>query len=86
MACASTRDTARITASSNIPPPFVINPALDRAAIAAAFASNGRGQTRGVLTPGSAVATARLLATKTPWGTPWKAGSGGPHKLRPRSY
>ncbi|WP_372916650.1 2OG-Fe(II) oxygenase family protein [Sandarakinorhabdus sp.] len=67
---------------SDIPPLFVINPALDRAAIAAAFAAGGRVQIRDVLTPESAAAIAKLLATETPWGISWQAGSDGPHKLR----
>jgi SM-20-related protein len=63
-------------------PLFVINPALDRSALAAAFAADGRSQIRDVLTPESAMAIARLLANETPWGISWQAGSDGPHKLR----
>lgn len=60
---------------SDIPPLFVINPALDRAALAAAFAADGRVQIRDVLTMESALAVAKLLASETPWGISWQAGS-----------
>ncbi|WP_353217319.1 2OG-Fe(II) oxygenase family protein [Sandarakinorhabdus sp.] len=63
-------------------PLFVINPALDRASLAAAFAADGRVQIRDVLTEESAAAIADLLANHTPWGISWQAGSDGPHKLR----
>ena len=63
-------------------PLFVLNPALDRAALAAAFAADGRVQIRDVLTPESALAVADLLANHTPWGISWQAGTDGPHKLR----
>ena len=63
-------------------PLFILNPALDRAALAAAFAADGRVQIRDVLTPESALAVADLLANHTPWGISWQAGADGPHKLR----
>lgn len=46
---------------------FAINPALDRAALAHAFARDGRVQVRDVLTPDTADEVASILA-RTPWG------------------
>lgn len=63
-------------------PLLVVNPALDRGALAAAFATDGRVQIRDVLTQESALAVADLLVNQTPWGISWAAGSDGPHKLR----
>lgn len=63
-------------------PLFVLNPKLDRRALAAAFAADGLLQIRDVLTPASAAAVAALLAERTPWGVSWQAGTDGPHKLR----
>lgn len=66
----------------SLPPLLVVNPDLDRAVLAAAFATDGRVQIRDVLTPRSALAVADLLVNQTPWGISWQAGSDGPHKLR----
>ncbi|WCT72438.1 2OG-Fe(II) oxygenase family protein [Sphingomonas naphthae] len=59
-----------------------INPALDRAALAAQFGRDGRIQIRDVLTEGSARALHEVLLRGTPWGLAWKAGADGPHGLR----
>ncbi|WP_310476572.1 2OG-Fe(II) oxygenase family protein [Sandarakinorhabdus sp.] len=63
-------------------PLLVLNPALDRAALAAEFARDGRVQIRDVLTAESAAAVLELLSQQTPWGLSWQAGTDGPHKLR----
>lgn len=63
-------------------PLLVLNPALDRAALAAIFARDGRVQIRDVLTAQSAAAVLELLRNQTPWGLSWQAGDDGPHKLR----
>ena len=61
---------------------FRINPALDRAASAAAFARDGIVQIRDVLTTEAASNILEVLARDTPWGLAWQAGSDGPNALR----
>lgn len=63
-------------------PLFQVNPDLDTAALAAAFARDGRVQVPGVLTEASARVLHDVLATKTLWGLAWQAGSDGPHAVR----
>ena len=59
-----------------------VNPALDTAALAAAFARDRRIQVRDVLTQASARTVHRILAEDTPWGLAWQAGAQGPERLR----
>jgi 2-oxoglutarate-Fe(II)-dependent oxygenase superfamily protein len=59
-----------------------LNPALDVAALAAAFARDHRLQVRDVLTAASARIVHRILAEETPWGLSWQAGAQGPEALR----
>jgi Rps23 Pro-64 3,4-dihydroxylase Tpa1-like proline 4-hydroxylase len=66
---------------SDAAPSLVINPALDRAALARRFAADGRVQVRDFLTPDSAQRLVRLLQQQTPWGLSWQAAEMGPHKL-----
>ncbi len=61
---------------------FELNPALDRAALAARFAATGRVQVRDVLTPQSAHELLRVMAQKTPWGMAVGAGEGQPRSFR----
>ena len=63
-------------------PLFEINPALDRAGLARAFASAGRVQIRDFLTDPAARTIHRVLSRETPWGLAWRAGADGPHGLR----
>jgi Rps23 Pro-64 3,4-dihydroxylase Tpa1-like proline 4-hydroxylase len=65
-------------------PLFEINPALDRAAAAAAFARDGRVQIRDFLTDPAARTIHRVLSRETPWGLAWRAGEDGPNSLRRR--
>ena len=58
-----------------------INPALDRAALAAQFRSTGRLQVRDVLTPPSAATVQAILRDDTPWGLAWQAGAFPPAEL-----
>lgn len=60
---------------------FDINPSLDRKALSAAFARNGRVQVRDVLTEESAHNLHRVLVHGTPWGLAWHAGGDGPHNV-----
>src|SRR5690349_13090602 len=53
---------------------FKLNPALDRDALAAAFARDGRIQVRNLLTEEAAEEIYRVLAGPTPWGIAWQAG------------
>ena len=53
---------------------FRLNPALDRDALAAAFARDGRVQVRDLLTEETAEEVFRILAGPTPWGIAWQAG------------
>jgi Rps23 Pro-64 3,4-dihydroxylase Tpa1-like proline 4-hydroxylase len=53
---------------------FKLNPALDRDALAAAFACYGRVQVRDLLTDETAEEVYRILASSTPWGVGWQAG------------
>jgi Rps23 Pro-64 3,4-dihydroxylase Tpa1-like proline 4-hydroxylase len=62
---------------------LALNPALDRAALAAQFACHGRIQIRNVLEDASAQELRMILARHTPWGLAWNAGSDGPHSLTP---
>jgi len=59
-----------------------LNPALNVAALAAAFAHDRRLQVRNVLTEASARTVHRILAKETPWGLSWQAGAQGPEALR----
>ena len=59
-----------------------LNPNLDRRALGEEFAATGRLQIRDVLTPESASGILSVLATQTPWGLAWQAGSDGPHLIR----
>ncbi|MES2755662.1 MAG: 2OG-Fe(II) oxygenase family protein [Pseudomonadota bacterium] len=61
--------------------PLTLNPTLDPAALAAAYASAQRLQIRDVLTQASAGAIHALLSRDTPWGLAWK-GEGKPAWLR----
>ena len=61
---------------------FQINPKLDRAALAAAFARGGVVQVRDVLTAEAASTILEVLMRETPWGLAWQAGSQGPNALR----
>ena len=65
-------------------PLFQINPAIDRAAHAEAFAAEGRVQVRDFLTEDAARTIHRVLSRETPWGLAWRAGADGPHALRRR--
>jgi hypothetical protein len=56
-------------------PLFKINPALDRAALAARFAAARRVQIRDLLTPETAATVYDVLARGTPWGLAWNDGS-----------
>lgn len=53
---------------------FELNPALDRAALAARFAETGRVQVRDVLTPETAREVLTVLTKGTPWGMATGAG------------
>jgi Rps23 Pro-64 3,4-dihydroxylase Tpa1-like proline 4-hydroxylase len=59
-----------------------LNPGLDVAALAAAFARDRRVQVRDVLTEASARIVHGILAEETPWGLFWRAGDQGPDNLR----
>jgi Rps23 Pro-64 3,4-dihydroxylase Tpa1-like proline 4-hydroxylase len=63
-------------------PLFEINPALDRSALAEAFARDGRVQVRDFLTEPAARTIHRVLSRETPWGLAWRAADDGPHSLR----
>lgn len=62
-----------------------LNPALDVAALARAFARDRRVQVRDALTETSARIVHRILAEETPWGLSWQAGAQGPEDLRHRA-
>ncbi len=55
-----------------------LNPALDRATLAARFAADRRVQIRDVLTDASARALHRVIAEATPWGIAYGVGSDKP--------
>lgn len=57
---------------------FVINPALDRAALATQFGANRRVQVRDVLTRETAEEIRSILARATPWGLAAQAGIADP--------
>lgn len=61
---------------------FELNPALDRAALAARFAETGRVQVRDVLTPQSAREILMVLAKGTEWGMAVGSGNGAPRSFR----
>ena len=61
---------------------FELNPALDRAALAARFAATGRVQIRDVLTPESAREILTVLARATRWGMAVGAGDEKPRSFR----
>ena len=58
-----------------------INPALDRAALARAFAAEKRIQIRDVLTQDAARNVHSILSRQTPWGIAWQAAADGPHNV-----
>lgn len=60
---------------------FEINPAIDRAAHAARFATTGRVQLRDVLTDDSARELQAVLARGTPWGMAVGAGTARPESF-----
>lgn len=60
---------------------FEVNPALDRAALAARFARDRRVQIRDVLTDATAREIRSILSRHTDWGVAWQAGADGPHAL-----
>lgn len=60
---------------------FTLNPTVDRAALARAFARDGRVQVREFLTGRAAHEIHRILSRDTPWGLTWKAGDDGPHAI-----
>ncbi|MFN3473119.1 MAG: 2OG-Fe(II) oxygenase [Blastomonas sp.] len=62
---------------------LALNPALDRVALANAFAVNQRLQIRDVLQKEAALELRKILAQHTPWGLAWTAGADGPHGMRP---
>lgn len=55
-------------------PLFKINPALNRAALAEAFARDRRVQIRNLLTPDAAATIHDVLSNATPWGLAWNDG------------
>ena len=61
---------------------FDIAPTIDIGTAAATFARDGRVQIRDFLTDPCAHAIRRILASETPWGTAWQAGTGGPSSMR----
>lgn len=61
---------------------FELNPALDRAALAARFAATGRVQVRDVLTRESASELMMVLAKGTAWGMAVGAGTAKPASFR----
>lgn len=63
-------------------PMLVLNPALDTAALAAAYAVDQRLQVRDVLTEASAERLHRLLGFETEWGMIWQAGEAEPQLFR----
>lgn len=65
-------------------PLFEINPALDRQALARAFAGTERVQIKDVLTSRTADEVHRVLERGTPWGLAWRAGNEGPLHIRNR--
>ena len=61
---------------------FLLNPHLDRSALAAEFARNGRVQVRDFLTEETAEEIFRILSQHTPWGIAWQAREeGGPKAI-----
>lgn len=58
-----------------------VNPALDRRALAEAFAVHRRVQIRDCLTEETARNLHAILARQTPWGIAWRAGKDGPHNV-----
>lgn len=61
---------------------LVINPALDRAALAAQFTRDTRVQITDVLTPESAATLRDRLARETPWGLAYQAGDAPAQSIR----
>jgi SM-20-related protein len=61
---------------------FELNPAIDRAAMAARFAATGRVQVRDVLTEASARELQMVLARGTDWGMAVGAGEAKPRSFR----
>ena len=60
-----------------------LNPALDKASLATAFAKAGRLQISDVLTDESAGELRSLLADRTPWCLAWQAGAAEPTHVIP---
>jgi SM-20-related protein len=61
---------------------FDLNPALDRQSLAEDFARNKRLQIGDLLTPESARNLHQVLATQTPWGLAYRAGTEPPENIR----
>ena len=60
---------------------FCLNPALDRAALAEAFAVDGRVQIRDFLTPETAEEIYTILSRGTAWGIAWGAEPAAPQAI-----
>ena len=56
-------------------PLLQLNPNIDRAAVASAFAATGRLQVRDILIDESAARVRKTLMEETPWGLAWQAGA-----------
>ncbi|WP_052134316.1 2OG-Fe(II) oxygenase [Sphingomonas sp. 37zxx] len=65
---------------------LALNPDLDRAALAAQFARDGRLQIRDVLQPAAARELRAILARGTEWGLAWQAGAEGPRAARAAAF
>ncbi len=63
-------------------PLFDINPKVDRTALAARFAKEGRIQIRDILTNQTARTIQQILLRQTKWGLAWRSGEDGPHAVR----
>ena len=66
-------------------PLFEISPDLDRVALAGTFARDGRVQIRDVPSARTALEIHRILASGTPWGISWQAGTEEPRHIRPEA-
>ena len=60
---------------------FTLNPALDRVALAEAFAVDGRVQIRDFLTPETAEEIYTILSHGTAWGIAWGAEPAAPQAI-----
>ena len=61
---------------------FTLNDKVDRVALAAAFARDGRVQVREFLTDTSAREVHQILSRQTPWALAWQAGKDGPNVVQ----